>query len=365
MTDGPSPGQCRRAARCWLVRLFLVNEQLPAAPNIDERWLFQFELAVRTGNGSPAFVGRDFALADDARETDPRAVPPRPALLLPGGVRRGPRRGGARRCHRRRPPVGHIGADGDDPPLGGSQGGGARAADAALHATERELLGTVTFDMEALSAWTARRRQPRCAPSPAPTTAGSTARSNASPPARQRGGVRSGRARRRPLWLTASAWTLNCWAPTRYWPRPSRFANHSMWQQRLHTLVAEARRIDQALSLADAEAAVSARPNWRWRPFQLAFMLQPARFGRPHPPRAPARHGHGRPPLLPDRRRQDRGVSRPDRLHRRRSPAPGRGRRPLRRRRGRRADALHASPADLPAVPASGHPHLRARCPPA
>ena len=51
------------------------------------------------------------------------------------------------------------------------------------------------------------------------------------------------------------------------------FANHTMWQQRLHTIVAAERRDDPKLSLADAEAQVSAKPDWSWRPFQLAFVL--------------------------------------------------------------------------------------------
>jgi hypothetical protein len=51
------------------------------------------------------------------------------------------------------------------------------------------------------------------------------------------------------------------------------FANHTMWQQRLHTLVGLFRREDPKLSLAEAEAQVSAKPNWSWRPFQIAFVL--------------------------------------------------------------------------------------------
>ena len=46
-----------------------------------------------------------------------------------------------------------------------------------------------------------------------------------------------------------------------------------MWQQRVHTLVGLERRADPDLSAADAELRVLAKPNWSWRPFQLAFVL--------------------------------------------------------------------------------------------
>jgi hypothetical protein len=46
-----------------------------------------------------------------------------------------------------------------------------------------------------------------------------------------------------------------------------------MWQQRVHTLTGLERRVQPGLSAADAETAVLARPNWSWRPFQLAFVL--------------------------------------------------------------------------------------------
>ena len=64
-------GRCRRADRCWLVTLFLVNEQLPTDRNIDERWIFQIELSAEAPNGAPVFVGRRSALTDSAREQDP------------------------------------------------------------------------------------------------------------------------------------------------------------------------------------------------------------------------------------------------------------------------------------------------------
>jgi hypothetical protein len=52
-----------------------------------------------------------------------------------------------------------------------------------------------------------------------------------------------------------------------------RFANHAMWQQRVHTLAGEARRRDSALKLHAAVEASDEPANRSWRPFQLAFAL--------------------------------------------------------------------------------------------
>jgi hypothetical protein len=52
-----------------------------------------------------------------------------------------------------------------------------------------------------------------------------------------------------------------------------RFANHAMWQQRVHTLAGEARRHDDSLKLHDAVTASDLPMNRSWRPFQLAFVL--------------------------------------------------------------------------------------------
>ncbi|MGI8624294.1 MAG: DISARM system helicase DrmA, partial [Solirubrobacteraceae bacterium] len=51
------------------------------------------------------------------------------------------------------------------------------------------------------------------------------------------------------------------------------FANHAMWQQRVHAGAAEARRRDDRLRLHDAVAAADVPGNRSWRPFQLAFVL--------------------------------------------------------------------------------------------
>jgi hypothetical protein len=69
-----------------------------------------------------------------------------------------------------------------------------------------------------------------------------------------------------------------------------RFANHTMWQQRVHTLAGDRRRRDPALKLHEAVASVDVPENRSWRPFQLAFVLLnlPSLADPLHPERADA-----------------------------------------------------------------------------
>jgi hypothetical protein len=52
-----------------------------------------------------------------------------------------------------------------------------------------------------------------------------------------------------------------------------RFANHSMWQQRVHTIAGDARRRDDKRKLHQAVIDADVPKNRSWRPFQLAFVL--------------------------------------------------------------------------------------------
>lgn len=52
-----------------------------------------------------------------------------------------------------------------------------------------------------------------------------------------------------------------------------RFANQSMWKQRVHTVAIDARRSDAGLSLREALRDSDISANRSWRPFQLAFVL--------------------------------------------------------------------------------------------
>ncbi len=66
-----------------------------------------------------------------------------------------------------------------------------------------------------------------------------------------------------------------------------RFANHAMWQQRVHTIAADIRRREPALKLHEALEVADVASNRSWRPFQLAFVLLnlPALADARHPDR--------------------------------------------------------------------------------
>ena len=131
--------------------LFLVNEQLPAPSNIDERWLFQIDLTAEATDGSAVFVGRDVALPDQSGDTDVElrnldllyrekvefAVGHGIAVHAEASGGNPYRATSVRTSVIPRSEVAKVEAPGPDDP--------------ALDEIERELLGTVTFDMEALS----------------------------------------------------------------------------------------------------------------------------------------------------------------------------------------------------------------------
>lgn len=267
-------GRCRETPNCWLITLFLVNEQLPSATNIDERWLFQVELSAEGVDGSAVFVGRQLALPEESSPSDAElrhldllyrekvefAVGHGSAVHAepdPGDPHRAT---SVRTTSIPRSEVAKVEAPGPDDP--------------ALDEVERELLGSVTFDMKALSKldgaaaaealrpladaydrWLGRQEgrigDLSTDEAEAARAALETARGIA---ARLRLGIEL---------LPSDPVAAEAFA----------FANHTMWQQRLHTLVALARREDPSLNLIDAEAQVAAKPNWSWRPFQIAFVL--------------------------------------------------------------------------------------------
>ena len=267
-------GRCRRTTECWLITLFLVNEQPPAAANVDERWLFQIELAAEGIGESAPFVGRSLALpagtgSNDAevrhldllyRDTVEFAVGHGIAVHAETAPGEPHRATSVRTAVIPRSEVAKVEAPGPDDP--------------ALDDEERALLARVSFDMETLSKldgpaaaaalrpladayehWLGRQhnRAGELGGGKGDIAAAAVDRAR-SIAARLRAGIEL---------LSADSTAAEAFA----------FANHTMWQQRLHTLVAAEHRKDPKLALPDAEAAVSATPNWSWRPFQLAFML--------------------------------------------------------------------------------------------
>lgn len=267
-------GRCRRTPSCWLVTLFLVNKQLPVKSNIDERWLFQIELAAESTDGAAVFVGRDLALHDRPGDADAElrhldllyrekvefavghgiAVHAEPSPADPH------RAVAVRTSVIPRSEVAKIEAPGP--------------ADPALDAAERALLGAVTFDMEALSKLDGPAASATLAPladaydrwlDRQADRIGGLANDQADT---AREALDAARAVARRLRAGIELLTTDPIAAEAF-----AFANHAMWQQRVHTLVAAARRDDPKLNLPQAEALVATEPNWSWRPFQLAFIL--------------------------------------------------------------------------------------------
>ena len=272
-------GRCRATSSCWLVTLFLVNEQLPTDRNIDERWLFQIELSAAAPDAAPVFVGRRLALPEQAVDSDDEvehldllyrhkvefAVGHGVAVHAEVADDDPHRATGVRTAVVPRSEVAKVEAPSpDDPTLDDTQ----------RHPIEREHMGSVVFDMEQLAGldgaeavaaltpladaydhWLGRQAQRISDLEDDQADAATAALERANDIARRlRAGIEL---------LGADPVAAEAFA----------FANHTMWQQRLHTIVAAVRRENPELSLADAEAQVSSKPNWSWRPFQLAFVL--------------------------------------------------------------------------------------------
>ena len=127
--------------------------------------------------------------------------------------------------------------------------------------------------------------------------------------------------------------------------------NRAMWLQRTHSLFAEGvRRGDEKPDYEDIDIP----ENRSWYPFQLAFILLnlPGITKFDHPERSEAPEavadllwfptGGGKTEAYLGLTAYTLGLRR----------LQGVGRRPIRRERRRRADAVHAAAADAPAVPA-------------
>jgi hypothetical protein len=63
-------GRARLRGSALVVTLFLVNGQVAAAENVDERWLFQAQLTVRAPDNVEVFLDREAALGETVRSSD-------------------------------------------------------------------------------------------------------------------------------------------------------------------------------------------------------------------------------------------------------------------------------------------------------
>jgi hypothetical protein len=272
-TDAPGVvvrGRARRAARAWVVSLFLVNEQAIPKTRQDEAWLFQVEMHLEGPRGAGGFLGRHLAVDGVHNEADPErrqldmlyrheiefavghgiathAVPD------PGDPTR------AIRIETRVAPdydVAKVEAPGAD---------------------EEPALATAVFDMKRLSDLDGDAVVSALTPLADAYEAwlDGQAQRPADPAARLGGfeleverGVASARETLGRLRAGIAILAADANAATAF-----RFANESMWQQRVRSVALAARRNALDRSFDELLAAADTPRNRSWRPFQLAFVL--------------------------------------------------------------------------------------------
>lgn len=274
-------GQVTDKGPSRLVSLFLVNEQSTPAQNRDEAWLFQVSLRIWGPDGSPVFQARD--KADTLETNDPEL--PRLDLLYRDEVEFAVGHGTAV----------HVGVDSLDARRARSIETSAapvyevRRTEAPAVGQVEELAG-LELDMKVLAqagddelvkmldplvsgygSWLTK--QERRVGSDASLAGFESAAKDA---------VQEGRRAQKALGDALQLLGADAQARDSF-----RFANHAMWQQRVHSEVARTRRTDHELSPADALEAADTPANRTWRPFQLAFVLLnlPALVQPTHPER--------------------------------------------------------------------------------
>jgi len=275
-------GRANRLSGVWLVSLFLVNGQCAPRINKDEAWLFQASLAVESaGDHRAIFVGRAEALPDAARHASEEAETALLDLQYRDTVEFAV--GHATAVHATVAPGDPSRAERLETTalpgfeLAVTEAPGAN--DVELSFPVREALGRVTLDMEVLASTAEEQwaevlnplaeayevwldEQERrldggderlMAHAQAARTALGQARHTA---ARLRAGIA----------VVASDPDA---------AEALRFANHAMWQQRVHALAGARRHSPGGADESLAEAlARFAHPRYHsWRPFQLAFLV--------------------------------------------------------------------------------------------
>ena len=279
-----------------LVSLFLVNAQVSDGGRSVHGWLCQAHLEVSAADDSPVFVRRQIdAIEPGARGRPSRARRPRDAVP---GERRARGRARRRRAgHRSRGCARTAGrgcrprscrqrrcrcteapgpADFDDAriraPFTASLCGAGHADAERSDATQsfRALLSPLA---DAYEAWIAAQERRIADPDARLDGFEGTARDHLAV-------AREGRAR------VSGPGIASLGEPDV--AEAFRFANHAMWQQRVHTIAGDLRRRNEALKLHEALATADVARNRSWRPFQLAFVLLnlPALADPKHPERS-------------------------------------------------------------------------------
>ncbi len=286
-------GRARRGGGSWLVTAFLVNEQEDPPRNKDEAWLFQASLAATHPEGEPAFrrtLATGSALDDplEARALDMAYRDQVEFALGHGiGVHAEPDPADPRRAFsvrtvavptyevpRTDPPTAE-----DFPGLAGAELGMAALADA----TDDELPAVLRPLVEAYEEWIAGQRARIGRPDARLEGYEATAHEVLDQCQAVAARISAGIDLLDPVQPAFDPLAAEAF----------RFANRAMAQQRVHTIVADRRRKDPALSMDDALADADRRQNRSWRPFQLAFLLLnlPSLADPAHLERGPGREG--------------------------------------------------------------------------
>ena len=257
-------GLVRERADCFVVTLFLVNEQQEQQTNKDDVWLFQARLGVAAPDERPVFVQTrpDVAAPDD--ETAMLDMLYRHHVEFATG------HGTAV----------HVTVDGDDParahrietsavPTYDVPQTRAPSADDIPELAEvvldmsalaevDDLAGALIPMVEAYRTWIAERRTELETGTDGLADHREAGREALAACGKSADRIEAG------IELLANDDTA---------ARAFRFMNRAMALQRLHTTAAELRRADPDRKLADVLEEIDVAANRSWRPFQLAFVL--------------------------------------------------------------------------------------------
>jgi hypothetical protein len=292
-------GRTSRRGHCWLVSVFLVNDQQAAAHNADEQWLFQagFTLTAPDAehpDGAPVFVGRSAALDEGAVSAghDPErevalldlqyrnhvefvvghSTAGHAVLAGTGTPDLDPTRAVAletRMVPAYEVPRTEAPTTAEEPDLAGA------VLDMAVLAgtAQADLRGALEPLVDAYEAWL-DRQETRVEQKVDRLEGHEAAAADALAEARRAAGR-----------IRASIDLLEHDADA---GEAFRFMNEAMWKQRIH-IVATATRAphDEEFDIETALATADVAENRSWRPFQLAFVLvnTPALVDPAHPER--------------------------------------------------------------------------------
>ena len=273
----------------WLVTVFLTNEQEQVDQNKDGRWLFQAGFTLQTDPALPVFLGRGSVLSAPPPPESERDEVARLDLQYRDVVEFG---------------VGHgVGTstqvDESDPRRAVSVSTAVIPehqvwrTDAPRPDTVPQLAGLVT-DMKVLSELEPKDLRNALLPLATGYRAWLDEEKDRidNPAARLEGHETTARAvladARRVTDAIEAGIDLVCVDPDAL--DAFRFANQTMWKQRVHTVAIEKRRADEILTLRAALGLADEAKNRSWRPFQLAFVLQclPSLTDPAHPERSQA-----------------------------------------------------------------------------